>query len=452
MKLTRRRALVGVSVVLLSALAAAGVYLARVAPIVVAYKAKMLCSEVFVGGREPRAVLADLEADDLAPLRYIATSIDSATQSVTATGLSVVTRRAVHQNGRGCTISFGADVPRELQTPSGHDSSRTIDESPEDAELLLDAPPNPALEGVIDRAFAEPDPQRLRRTRAIVVVHKGHVVAERYATGFTATTPVLGWSMAKSVMNALVGILVKNGRLSLDRPVAIPEWQGTGDPRREITLDHLLRMSSGLRFDEGMTSPLTDVTYMLLDTGDASGFAMAKALDVAPGVRWQYSSGTTNIIARVLRNVFNDDRAYYAFPRRALFDRLGMTNAVIETDAAGTFIGSSFMYATARDWARLGILYLQDGIWHGERILPEGWVAYSRSPTSQSAGRYGAHFWVEGDMFQAAGHEGQFVTIVPSRDTVIVRLGLTRYGDAWDHPGFVRDVLGSLGDSTHSSN
>jgi CubicO group peptidase (beta-lactamase class C family) len=314
------------------------------------------------------------------------------------------------------------------------------------------------LSRAVDRAFAEPDPSRPRRTLAVVVVHGGRVVAERYAEGVEADTPLIGWSMTKSVMNALVGILVHQGRLSVDAPAPIPDWQTPGDPRARITVDHLLRMSSGLHFDEEMTNPLGDVMDMLLGTPDMAAFAARKGLDAAPGTTWHYSSGTSNIVARVIRNVLNDDREYLTFARRGLFDRIGMERAVLETDAAGTFVGSSFMYATARDWARFGTLYLQDGVWDGQRILPEGWVAYSRSPApADPRRRYGAHFWLDvpdeyrgtdgrlpADAFHAAGHEAQFVSVIPSRDAVIVRLGRTRYADAWDHPAFVRDVLGAL--------
>jgi CubicO group peptidase (beta-lactamase class C family) len=166
----------------------------------------------------------------------------------------------------------------------------------------------------------------------------------------------------------------------------------------------------------------------------------------------------------VIRNVLHDEAEYLAFPRRALFDRLGMSSAVLETDASGTFVGSSYMYATARDWARFGSFYLQDGAWKNERVLPEGWVAYTTSPApADDSKRYGAHFWLQVPdeyggrdarlpvpAFHAAGHEAQFVTIVPSRDAVIVHLGRTRYPDAWDHPAFVRDVLARLPRPDHS--
>jgi CubicO group peptidase (beta-lactamase class C family) len=435
----------------------------RLASIGVAYKAKMFCSGVFVSGRDPQGVLTDLEVDDLAILRHINTSMDRATRSVTATILGIVTRRAVYRDGLGCALALDGRTPDRLSAPAdglgAGARGRTRPASAMNVTTAVDGVERPQLSTVLDRAFEEPNPLHLRRTRAVVIVHKGQIVAERYAAGIGPDTPLIGWSMTKSVINALAGILVKEGRLSTDGPVPMPEWQKPGDPRGRITLDELLRMSSGLRFDENMSDPLADVMQMLLSTADMSTYAATKELDATPGMKWQYSSGTSNIIARIIRNVLADDLEYWAYPRRALFDRLGMTGAVMETDAAGTFVGSSFMYATGRDWARLGMLYLQDGVWAGERILPEGWVEYTRSPSPADPRKhYGAHFWLDvpdeyggtgGSLPQGAlhavGHEAQFVTIVPAREAVIVRLGLTRYGDAWDHVAFVRDVLAVLG-------
>jgi CubicO group peptidase (beta-lactamase class C family) len=313
---------------------------------------------------------------------------------------------------------------------------------------------------VLERAFAEPGPEGGRRTRAVVVVHRGRIVAEGYSAGIGPGTPLPGWSMAKSVMNALVGILVKEGRLSLEAPVRIREWQGPGDPRRGITLDHLLRMSSGLRFDDDVPSPRGDVTRMLLGSGraDMASYAAGKEAEAMPGTAWKYTSGTTILVARVIRGMMGDDAEYLAFPRAALFGPIGMATAHLETDAAGTFVGSSFLYASARDWARFGMLYLQDGVWEGQRILPEGWVGYTQSPApADPEGRYGAHFWLklrEEDggasvalppgSFHAAGHQGQYVTIVPSREAVIVRLGVTRHAGVWNQAAFVRDVLAAL--------
>jgi hypothetical protein len=315
------------------------------------------------------------------------------------------------------------------------------------------------LEAALEWAFLEPDPALPRRTRAVVVVYRGRLIAERYADPFTKDTPLNGWSMTKSVVNALVGVLVKEKKVSLSDSVAIPEWRGSSDPRRKITLEQLLRMSSGLQFHEDFSNLFADMTYMLLGVPDAAAYAAAKPLEAEPGTRWSYSSGTTNIIAYAMRQIVGDSD-YLEFPRRTLFDRLGMTSAVLETDAAGTFVGSSFMYATARDWARFGLLYLRDGVWSGQRILPEGWVAYTRTPAPNAPDQqYGAHFWLRipkglrcgnesrplpADAFHAIGHEGQFITIIPSRELVLVRLGLTRYRCAWDQQRFVRLLLAAI--------
>ena len=446
---SRRRVRIVASVIVVIAVVAAGVYVARVAAILAAYKAKMLCSEVFLAHRDPSTVRAELEVDDLAPLRYIRDSIDDSAKTVTSSVAGVIREEAFYRGDRGCVLRVGSPSPEhrariELRASAGPGGEV----------------PSPRLEEVLDRAFAEPDPQRPRRTRAVVVVLDGRIVAERYAPGFTAATPLIGWSMTKTVINALVGVLVGEGRLAIDRPVPIPEWQAADDPRRQITLDHLLHMSSGLQFDESPWNPVSDVTVMLLGRPDAGLYAADKRLASAPGSTWQYSSGTTNIISRALRAVIRDEARYADFPRRALFDRLGMPSAVIEADASGSFIGSSFMYATARDWARLGMLYVGDGVWNGERILPEGWVAYTRSPApADPLKRYGAHVWLKvaeeysgdavlpADAFHAIGHAGQFVTMIPSANLVVVRLGLTRYPDAWDHTAFIRDVITAIGEA-----
>ena len=460
----RWRATVGVAVLaLLVTLGVSLTYASRLASIGIAYQAKMVCSGVYVSGRDPQEVLADVDIDDLALLRHVNVSIDRRAQSVTATLMGAVTRRAVYRDGAGCALVFDGTTPggSRASVEAGGAGAGVRTEfagGPGELPSAFDSVEHNRLTAVLDRAFAEPNPRRQRRTQAVVIVHRGRIVAERYAAGIGPETPMPGWSMTKSVMNALAGILVKEGRLSTDVPVPIAEWRRPGDPRGRITLDHLLRMSSGLRFDEDMTSPQSDVIHMLLGVGDMATYAINKESIAAPGTYWQYSSGTSIVIARLLRDVLKDDREYLAFPRRALFDRIGMSRAVLETDEAGTFVGSSFMYATARDWARFGMLYLQDGVWNGQPVLPEGWVAYTRSPAPADSRRhYGAHFWLAvpdeyrgtdaslpPDAFHAAGHEAQFVTIVPSYQTVIVRLGRTRYADTWDHTAFVRDVLAKI--------
>ena len=265
--------------------------------------------------------------------------------------------------------------------------------------------------------------------------------------------------MSKSVLGALIGILVGQHRLSLDQRALRPEWCAPADPRGRITVEDLLRMRSGLQFDETYSNPSSDVVRMLFACPDAAAFAAAQPLVCEPGTQWNYSSGTTNILSAIVRATVGE-ADYLTFPGRALFDPVGMPSAVMEPDASGTFVASSFMLASARDWARFGQLYLQDGVWNGRRILPEGWVEFSVRPTPQSDGRYGAHWWlalqkelgggtpaaerIPADAFHAFGHEGQTLTVIPSRSMVIVRMGLSIHVDAWNHAGFVSDVLEAL--------
>jgi CubicO group peptidase (beta-lactamase class C family) len=233
----------------------------------------------------------------------------------------------------------------------------------------------------------------------------------------------------------------------------VPEWSKTGDPRAAITLDQALRMSTGLEFEEVYADLTSDIIQMLLRAYDAGGVAAAQPLESAPDTKWQYSSGTTNLITRTLRQVMDDDEAYWRLPYERLFAPLEMHSAVLETDPSGSFVGSSFSYATARDWARFGLLYLNDGVWGDERVLPEGWVEYGVTPTPKAPeGRYGAHWWLnaagyrEGvptDEYRAQGFDGQYLIVIPSRKTVIVRLGQTS-GVEFDSVAFERAVLSSL--------
>jgi CubicO group peptidase (beta-lactamase class C family) len=415
------------------------------------YTAMQLCSGVFVSGLEPATVLAGIAVDDVKYLKYVGTSVNQNARAVTASIIGFK-RRAVYREGLGCTLVLGG------RTPPAWPAGVTGDTSASHSWAMDTGTARGPLHAVVARAFEETDPERLRRTLAVVVVQGGRIIAEKYAPGIGPQTRLPGWSMTKSVNNALVGILVGAGRLTVAAPAPVPEWQMRGDGRSAITLDQLLHMTSGLRFDEGYANPRSDVLRMLYGAPSMAAYAAKLKLDTVPGTRYRYSSGTTNIVARVIRNVMKDETEYLTFPRRALFDRIRMTSAVLETDAAGTFAGSSYLFATTRDWARFGLLYLHDGVWNGQRILPNGWVAYStaRNPLDPD-GRYAAGFWrqvppsyaptdgqLPADAYHAIGHEAQLITIIPSRDIVIVRLGRTRYFGRWDHPAFVRDVLGAI--------
>ncbi len=305
-----------------------------------------------------------------------------------------------------------------------------------------EVPDGVELKPLLDRVFDDSGP--LATTYAVVVIHRGRLVVERYAGQLehfdrpaepvTAETRLLSWSMAKSMLHAVVGLLVGDGRLDLDGPAGVPEWSEPDDPRHGITLNQLLAMRDGLDFVEDyIDERVSDVIEMLFGTGqaDVAHFAADRPLAAPPGQRFNYSSGTSNIISATVARAVGAGEPYVTFLRSRLFGPIGMRSAVPEFDAAGTWVASSYVRTTARDFAKFGLLYQRDGIWEGERLLPEGWVDHGRTMRSVDPedGPYGAHWWgVAGDTlgtFRASGYEGQSITICPALDLIVVRLGKT---------------------------
>jgi len=447
-------------------------YFIEAAPVGTGFTAKYLCSSTFIADREPEGAYTE----DVAPVNPLARAvrwrIDRDRRMVTADILGFFQAAALYRRGCGCTLIKGKtedELRRQhfFETPmrTGRPSARPDRPWPQGRQ----GPVDPHLLGVdtaklaaaLDRAFAEPGPEKTRRTRAVLAVYRGRLIAERYAPGFNAETPFLGWSMAKSVTNAMVGILVKKGLLDLGAPAPVPQWRQPDDPRGAITLDQLLRMSSGLEFDEIYT-PLRDAAVMLYTSSDFAAYGALKPLGAQPDSRWHYSSGTANIVAGIVRRTVEKLRhPYYGFLYEALFDKIGMVSAVMEPDPTGTFTGSSYIWATARDWARFGLLFLQDGVWSGERILPQGWVDYTVTPTPPAPrGQYGALFWLNAgppadpgrrlwpaaprDTFAAQGFREQKLFIIPSKALILVRFGATSEHRAWDSDGFIADMIAAL--------
>lgn len=289
------------------------------------------------------------------------------------------------------------------------------------------------LEALLAQAFDAAPDGPLGKTYALLAIQGGRLTYERYGFGATPETTQPSWSMAKSMTQALVGLLVRGGRLDIQAPANVPEWTGADDPRAAITVDQLLRMSSGLAFVEDyVPGSVSDVLEMLYGSGkaDTAAYAANRPLAHPPGSFWSYASGTSNIVARLAAQAQGGDFAGYM--RSRLFEPLGMASATPKFDAAGTFIGSSYCFCTPRDFARFGLLYLRDGIWDGERLLPEGWVDYARTPTFQQEGvtdgPYGAHWWLGiggPGSFSANGYAGQFIIVCPDRDLIVVRNGDT---------------------------
>ena len=426
---------------LVAALVYGGIYLSSALSAGSGFSAKNICSNYFISGMTGEQIVDETLVTVSPYLSNVSYEIDTVNRLVDARLFGMFERRAVFNEGTGCTLLRAGrkQLNRRLELARTDELSTSVP-WPDGAQA---ASVNNLLNPALEQAFAEPDTQYARNTKAVVVIHKGQLVAEKYAPGVDAKTPLPGWSMTKSVTNLLIGLLMNDGKLRLTQTAPVPPWyEDVTDPRGDITIDQLLRMSSGLKFAEKYALN-SDVTRMLSVEADAAGFAASKPLVAEPGSVWAYSSGTTNILAGVIRwTVGGYLQEYYDFTQNRLFLPLGIHTAVLETDNNGTFIGSSYMYASARDWARLGQFCLQDGRWFGERLLPEGWIDYSTTPTPNNPlNNYGAHFWLNADpedtrltrtwpnlppdAYSMNGFQGQRVIIIPSKDLVVVRLGFS---------------------------
>jgi CubicO group peptidase (beta-lactamase class C family) len=472
MKRRAKISLIGAAVILVAAVITFGWLFSKAVPLGTGFVAKYLCSSTFISNRDPEIVFQE-DVSPVNPLTKIVDyTIDRRQKSVTSDSFGLFGLTAIYREGCGCTLVIGTtaeEMGRQKLVEPGFKEKRPKHRTdlawPNGSQGPVDASSmgidKQRLERALDSAFSEPGPEKPRKTRAIIIVYDGRLVAERYAPGFNKDMPLLGWSTSKSVTNALVGILVRQKKLELMQPAPVPEWQKEDDARRKITLDQLLRMSSGLKFGE-VYAPFYDVTEMLFGSYDFAAYAAAKPLKTEPGGLWNYSSGTANIASRIVRQTVEKDyEYYYKFIYEELFDKIGMYSALLEPDSSGTFVGSSYASATPRDWARFGLLYLNDGIWQGERILPQGWVEYSTTPTPGAPmGEYGAHIWLNAgsaadpnnrrwpgaprDAFAALGFQEQKVIVIPSKKLLLIRFGATKEKKSWDTDEFIKNVLQCL--------
>jgi len=435
-----------------------GIYYAwRAFPIVSGFGAKALCSCVFVGERQPDNVIAN-ELGDF-PLSLGTFTLQMEDSSAIGTVWGMARQKAIYRKGLGCTLLANASeeevrsqqytvpVPTLLSdTVAWPLGNAIVDSVTTDVDLAR-------LNRILDTTLAD---QQQRRVRATLVIYDGQLIAEKYSPGFSATSKLIGWSMAKSITNAMLGILVREEKLSLNDHAPIEAWKD--DERSAITINHLMQASSGLDWEENYAGP-SGATNMLYKEANMGLYAAQSPLKHTPGSHFYYSSGTSNILSRIVRTAVGDED-YYSFPCRELFHKIGMTSAVLEPDAGGTFVGSSYPHAVARDWARFGLLYYNDGVWNGERILPEGWVEYSTTPAPAAPlGEYGAQWWLNAgakdnpgnrrypdvptDCFWADGYEGQNVWVIPSKKLIVVRLSC-EHGNRLDENKFLADIISCL--------
>ncbi len=420
--------------------------------------ADVVCAKTFVSGLDPDAVFAEtLERPGIRRLRYLLRyRLDRTVKTVDVSVMGSLAAHSAFHDGFGCVLMHGAAAPYLLKNDiEALRASKSPPLLPDIAGPAPVEPTDPALTTALDHAFEEPAEPPYRRTKAVVIVHDGKVIAERYATGIGVDTPLIGFSMTKSVINALLGIMTQQGLTSPSLPAPVAEWRAASDPRREIEMEHLMRMTSGLALDE--TNSGFDPSSQMYLYGDMAGFAVRAPMIAPPGKRWAYSSATTQILARIIRDAVGGPEQTLAFAWRELFNPLGMRHVTLEFDARGTLQGSANMLASARDWAKLGLLYLDDGVVGDKRILHEDWVSFSAAATLDTD--YGAGFWTNRsehpnargrvragmprDSFFASGTLGQRIVILPSQHMVVVRLGdsVAEDGDIRGLTRLVREVI-----------
>ena len=422
--------------------------------IISGYAAKNMASSLYVAGRE----VADITANDnnIPLIKLADTETDNTQKVAKASVFGLMSRKALFREGLGCVlISEDEDSKLEYQTPNRQIPENNLafpygSETPSDS-LFLNVDYD-RLQKAVEAAFDRPE---IQKTRSVLVVYKDRILTEQYSGGIFKETPVLGWSMTKSVLATLFGILEYQKKLDVSTYAPFDKHKiGNGKDslsKKAISLNHLLRMQSGLSWDEDY-SQISDVTRMLFLLPDMTKIQADKAIIAAPGEIWNYSSGTSNFLSGVLRRELVVYQEYLDFPYRELIDKIGMYSMLIETDMSGNYVGSAYAWATTRDWAKFGLLYLHRGDWNGTRIFDEQWVDYVSEPTYKSDGTYGAHFWLNAngkypgvpkDLFSANGYQGQYVFIIPSKDLVIVRTGLAEAPD-FELNNFLKGIVEAI--------
>ena len=415
------------------------------------YAAKNMASGIFMAGRTQKSIE---EGDNaFSPVHLVRYEVDTIEKSVSASFFGLNKRKAIYVEGLGGILvnkeydpSTDFTIPKRVRTykelpyPYGNMPQRDTLFKEINYELL-----DKAVENAFDKAE-----ENNKQSRSVLVVYKDHIIAEKYAEGFDKNTPIHGWSMTKSITGTLYGILQKQGKIDIYTATGIKEW--ANDERKQITYNDLLHMNSGLEWEEDYFK-ISDVTKMLYLESNMGLVQIRKPMVSKPNESWNYSSGTTNLLSGpLLRKQFKSHQEYLDFCYRELIDKIGMHSGVVETDLSGNFVGSSYAWATTRDWAKFGLLYMHEGNWNGEQILDSAWVKYVATPTNTSEGRYGAQFWLNAggyfpevpeDVFSCNGFQGQYIFIIPGRHLTVVRMGL-KEDPEFDVNGFLRDIIASV--------
>jgi hypothetical protein len=415
------------------------------------FSAKSMASGHFIDNRSQEMI--EKGDNDIEMITLAKNKIDENRKFATASVYGLKERKAIYRKGLGATlinddfdVSKPYEVPKRIKLTNNLPFPYGNNASKDSVFANIDYA---KLEKAVANAFDKKG-ELNKRTRSILVIYKDKIIAEKYDTGFDKNSKILGWSMTKSITATLFGVLQKQGKININKPAPILEW--AKDERSKITIANLLNMNSGLEWEEDYTK-ISDVTQMLFLDADMSKSQIDKPLAGKTNATWNYSSGTTNLLSGILRKQFQTHQEYLDFWYSDLIDKIGMNSMLVETDMTGNYVGSSYGWATTRDWSKFGLLYLHKGNWNGEQLLDENWVKFVATPTNTSNGRYGAHFWLNAggyfpdaprDMFYCSGYQGQMVAVFPSHDLVIVRMGL-KEDPEFDFNGLLSGVVGSLG-------
>lgn len=445
-----KKILIIISVLLLITLAYFRIIIYPQLDLISGFSAKSVASAHFIDSRSLEMI--EQGDNDIPKVNWSTNKVDDTQNFATATVFGLKKRKAIYRTGLGATlINDDFDIKKSYIIPKRTKLTTNLPYpygNLEPIDTVFKNVDHKKLQAVIENAF-DIKGQKNKRTRSIVVLYKGKLLTEKYADGFNKNSKIMGWSMTKSVTATYFGILQHQGKIDIMKPAPINEWQK--DERKNITVNDLLHMNSGLEWEEKYDK-ICDATKMLFVEEDMTQSQINKPLVGKPNNSWNYSSGTTNVLSGILRKKFNTHQEYLDFWYSSLIDKIGMNSMLVETDMAGNFAGSSYGWATSRDWAKFGQLYLNKGLWNGEQIFDESWIKYVTTPTNTSNGRYGGQFWLNSggffpdvpkDMYYASGFQGQMVAIFPGQDLIVVRMGL-KENPEFDFNGLLSGIVGCL--------
>ena len=426
--------------------------------IISGFSSKSLASNYYIGNNRTKIEIENSD-NDIDMINLTINIINEIEKYTISSIYGLKARKAIYREGLGVTLinnDFNISEPNlvpkrikiETNLPFPYGNNEPEYCMSNGVDYIFTEIDYNKLNLAVSDAF-DKENEKLKRTRSVLVMYKDKIIAEKYDDKFDKNSRIHGWSMTKSITGALFGVLQKQGKIDIYKPAPISEW--IGDERANITINDLLHMNSGLEWDENYKT-VSDVNKMLFLETNMTKSQLIKRLQFKPNTNWKYSSGTTNLLSAILRNQFTSYQEYLDFWYSELIDKIGMHSMIIEVDMAGNYVGSSYGWATTRDWSKFGLLYLHNGHWNGEQILDKSWIKYSTTPTNSSDGKYGAHFWLNAggkfpdvprDMYYCSGYRGQMIAIIPSLDMVIVRMGLQQYPE-FDLNEFLKGIISSV--------